>query len=162
MSSNRFPPLNLPTISSPIRTSQNGRLEIFDPQRHRFVTLTAEEWVRQHFVLFLVHHLEYPASLIANEISLNIGGTTRRCDTVIYSPRDGRPLIIVEYKAPSITITQGVFEQIRSYNSALHAEYLIVSNGMRHFCCHMDYHTMTASFLPEIPHWKDVIPTPKT
>lgn len=161
MSSNRFPPLNLPMISSQIRTSENGRLEIFDPQRHKFVTLTAEEWVRQHFVLFLVHHLGYPSSLIANEISLNIGGVTRRCDTVIYSPKGGKPLIIVEYKAPSITITQGVFEQIRSYNSALHAEYLIVSNGMRHFCCHMDYQSMTASFLPEIPHWKDVLPTSK-
>ena len=161
MSSDRFPPLNLPMISSQIRTSENGRLEIFDPQRHKFVTLTAEEWVRQHFVLFLVHHLGYPSSLIANEISLNIGGVTRRCDTVIYSPKGGKPLIIVEYKAPSITITQGVFEQIRSYNSALHAEYLIVSNGMRHFCCHMDYQSMTASFLPEIPHWKDVLPTSK-
>lgn len=156
MNANRFPPLQLPPISSEIRATANGRYEIFDPQRRRFITLSAEEWVRQHFVLFLIHHLGYPSSLIANEISLNIGGITRRCDTVVYSPSDGKPLMIVEYKAPSIAITQGVFEQIRSYNSALHAEYLVVSNGKKHFCCHMDYTTMTATFLPEIPLWESI------
>lgn len=159
MNGNRFPTLQLPPISSEIRRTASGRHEIFDPQRHRFVTLTAEEWVRQHFVLFLIHHLGYPNSLIANEISLSIGGITRRCDTVVYSPTDGKPLIIVEYKAPNIAITQGVFEQIRSYNSVLHAEYLIVSNGMKHFCCHIDYHTLTASFLPQIPDWESIRPS---
>ena len=143
-------------ISSQIRTSENGRLEIFDPQRHKFVTLTAEEWVRQHFVLFLVHHLGYPSSLIANEISLNIGGVTRRCDTVIYSPKGGKPLIIVEYKAPSITITPKVFDQIVRYNRVLHVQYLIVSNGLRHFCCQIDYKTLSYRFLKEIPDAQEV------
>lgn len=153
-----LPTLNLPPIDARVMQGANGRLSIFDDQRRRFVTLTAEEWVRQHFVHYLVHTLGYPPLLIGNEVTLEISGVKRRCDTVVYSPLDGQPLVIVEYKAPNVGITQGVFAQIQSYNSVLHADYLIVSNGMHHFCCHNDYATMQASFLPEIPRWEQINP----
>ena len=152
-------PLNLPNFDIKVKKSADQFL-VWDETRRKYVALTPEEWVRQHFVHFLISEKGYRQELIANEVSIKLNGTAKRCDTVIYD-RLLTPLMIVEYKAPSITITKGVFEQIRSYNSALHAEYLIVSNGMRHFCCHMDYQSMTASFLPEIPHWKDVLPTSK-
>lgn len=153
-----FPTLNLPPIDARVRQGANGRLNIYDEQRQRFVTLTAEEWVRQHFVHYLVHTLGYPSPLIGNEVALEIAGVKRRCDTVVYSPLDGHPLAIVEYKAPNVGISQTVFGQIQSYNSVLHADFLIVSNGMHHFCCHNDYETMKAAFLPEIPRWEQINP----
>lgn len=153
-----YPPLNLPSIDARMARNADGRITIFDEQRRRHVTLTAEEWVRQHFVRYLIAGLDYPAALIGNEVSLQIAGVNRRCDTVVYSPLDGHPMIIVEYKAPHVGITQEVFAQVQSYNSVLHADYIIVSNGLRHFCCHNDYSTMTASFLPEIPRWAEINP----
>lgn len=153
-----LPTLNLPPINARTTQGERGRLAIFDEQRRRFVTLTAEEWVRQHFVSYLINTLGYPAALIGNEVALEIAGVKRRCDTVVYSPLDGHPMIIVEYKAPSVSITQEVFSQIQSYNSVLHADYLIVSNGMRHFCCFNDYEKMQAAFLPEIPRWEKINP----
>lgn len=153
-----LPTLNLPSFEPRIKQDAGGRLHVFDEQRRRFVTLTAEEWVRQHFVHFLIATQGYPAALIANEVTLDISGVKRRCDTVVYSPLDGHPMIIVEYKAPSVAITQDVFAQVQSYNSVLHADYLIVSNGMRHFCCRNDYVAMTAEFLREIPQWEQINP----
>lgn len=153
-----LPTLNLPSFEPRVKKDAGGRLHIFDEQRARYVTLTAEEWVRQHFVHYLVASLGYPAALIANEVTLDIAGVKRRCDTVVYSPLDGSPMMIVEYKAPTVAITQEVFAQIQSYNSVLHADYLIVSNGMRHFCCHNDYQEMTATFLREIPRWEQINP----
>lgn len=153
-----FPELHLPPIEARITKGTNGRLQIFDEQRRRYVTLTAEEWVRQHFVRYLVHSLGYPEGLIGNEVTLDIQGVRRRCDSVIYSPLDAHPLVVIEYKAPQVCITQEVFSQIQSYNSVLHADYLIVSNGMHHFCCMNDYTTMQASFLSEIPRWEQITP----
>lgn len=153
-----FPTLNLPSFEGRYKPSPSGRPLVFDGQRRRYVTLTAEEWVRQHFVHYLIDTLGYPPALIGNEVALDVGGVTRRCDTVVYSPLDGHPLMIVEYKAPTVAVTQKVFEQIQGYNAVLHADYLIVSNGLRHFCCRNDYATLTANFLPEIPHWRDVNP----
>lgn len=158
MPTSRFPHLHLPSIDAPIKSGPNDRPQIFDSQRRRFVTLTAEEWVRQHFVAYLIHHLHYPSALIGNEVSLTICGTTRRCDTIVYSPIDGSPLMIAEYKSPAITITQQVFSQIQSYNSMLRARYLVVSNGLQHFCCRMDYTTCSATFLPEMPKWGEIQP----
>lgn len=153
-----LPTLNLPPIDARVMPGAKGRLSIYDKQRQRFVTLTAEEWVRQHFVHYLVHTLGYPPLLIGNEVSLEIAGVKRRCDTVVYSPLDGHPMVVIEYKAPTISITQSVFSQIQSYNSVLHADFLIVSNGMCHFCCRNDYEAMQAAFLSEIPRWELINP----
>lgn len=151
--------LSLPPVTLRTKPGASGRTLVFDTQRRRYVTLTAEEWVRQHFVAFLIEHKGYPAALIANEVSLDVGGVRRRSDTVVYSPVDGHPMLIVEYKAPGVGITQEVFAQIQSYNAQLHADYLVVSNGMHHYCCHNDYTTMTASFLPDIPAWEEINPS---
>lgn len=135
---------------------KNGRTAIFDFLRGRYVALTPEEWVRQHFTHYLVEHLHYPAALLANEVSLRVGRNFRRCDTVLYRREGGTPRLIVEYKAPTIPITQEVISQISGYNSILRADYLIVSNGYTHYCCHIDYDHLTSSYLPEIPDYKDL------
>lgn len=142
--------LNLPTFQ--IKTThRNGRTQIYDFLRRRYVTLTPEEWVRQHFTHFLVDHLGYPAALLGNEVTIDVGGVARRCDTVLYRREGGTPRLIVEYKAPDIPISERVFHQISAYNSVLRADYLIVSNGVEHYCCHLDYVHRTAEFLPGIP-----------
>lgn len=142
--------LNLPTFQ--IKTThRNGRTQIYDFLRRRYVTLTPEEWVRQHFTHFLVDHLGYPAALLGNEVTIDVGSVARRCDTVLYRREGGTPRLIVEYKAPDIPISERVFNQISAYNSVLRADYLIVSNGVEHYCCHLDYVHRTAEFLPGIP-----------
>lgn len=139
------------------RTNAAGRPEIFDQLRHKFVTLTPEEEVRQRFVAYLIEAKGYPRALLANEVGINVGGVVRRPDSVLFDKSDKMPRMIVEYKAPTVNITQQVFDQIQSYNSVLHARYLIVTNGRQTFCCQVDYGSGTARFLPEIPDYKDLI-----
>lgn len=141
--------LNLPTYDYQIKRTIDGD-QIFDCLRRKFVALTPEEWVRQHFVAFLIHHKNYPASLMANEIAISLNKTKRRCDTVVFD-KTGKPLVIIEYKAESVEITQKVFDQIVRYNMVLKAQYLIVSNGMKHYCCRIDYDNHTYHFLQDIP-----------
>lgn len=143
--------LNLPAFEANITTS-NGQSRIFDILRRRFVALTPEEWVRQHFVHFLIQYKGYPSALMGNEISITLNGTTRRCDSILYS-KDGTPIMIMEYKAPSIPVTQKVFTQICSYNYVLRVPYLVVSNGIRHYCCKMDAASREATFLQDIPDY---------
>lgn len=127
-------------------------LKVFDPLRRKYVALSPEEYVRQHFTAWMTESLGYPGSLMNNEVSLKLNDTSRRCDTVVFRS-DGSPAVIVEYKAPTVAITQSVFDQIARYNMALRSRYLIVSNGLRHFCCEMDYENETYRFLPNIPFW---------
>lgn len=143
--------LNLPIYDYRIK-EQNGRQYIFDVLRRRYVALTPEEWVRQHFVHYLIEHKNYPKGLIANEIELRIGEKHMRCDSVVYD-KALHPQMIVEYKAPDIAITQKVFNQITSYNMLLHVDYLVVSNGLQHFCCRMDYENNRYVFLKDIPEY---------
>ncbi|MCK8623680.1 type I restriction enzyme HsdR N-terminal domain-containing protein [Prevotella sp. E13-27] len=143
--------LNLPTYECRLR-EQNGRQQIFDVLRRRYVALTPEEWVRQHFVHYLIEHKGYPKGLLANEVNLRVGEKHLRCDTVLYD-KALHPKIIVEYKAPEIAITQKVFNQITVYNMLLHVDYLIVSNGMQHYCCQMDYEQNRYTFLSDIPNY---------
>ena len=131
-------------------------LKVFDPLRGKYVALTPEEYVRQHFTAWMTDSLGYPASLMDNEVSLRLNDTSRRCDTVVFRP-DGTPSVIVEYKAPTVAITQDVFDQIARYNMVLRSHYLVVSNGLRHFCCEMDYEKETYRFLPRIPAWTSEI-----
>ena len=136
-------------------TKKDDKPFILDVIRRQYVALTPEEWVRQNFVHFLIEYKGYPQSLMANEVQLKLNGMSRRCDTVVYD-RTLRPRVIVEYKAPSVSITQKVFEQICRYNMVLQVDYLIVSNGLAHYCCRIDYPTRSYTFLQEIPEYKDL------
>ena len=146
--------LNLPTYTFNIKAKPNGSKVIFDTLRRRFVTLTPEEWVRQHFVRFLVDEKGFPAALMANEVSLTQNGIKRRCDTLV-ADATGNPLVIVEYKAPHIEISQNTFDQIVRYNMVLHASYLIVSNGLNHYC-RINYADDSYVFLNDIPSYSDL------
>lgn len=144
--------LNLPAYDVRLRGTRE-KPEIFDFLRRRFVALTPEEWVRQHFTHFLVEHKGYPQALLGNEIELKTGGKRLRCDSILYN-KDMSPRMILEYKAPSVALTQKVFNQISTYNFLLHVDYLIVSNGLQHYCCRMDYERGECDFLPEIPDYE--------
>ena len=143
--------LNLPTFAAKVK-EKDGKHIIFDPVRRKFIALTPEEWVRQHFVNYLITDKGYPKELLANEVPLKLNGTSKRCDTVAYN-RFLTPLMIVEYKAPHIEITSSVFDQIVRYNMVLHVRYLAVSNGISHFCCKINYENLTYSFLEGIPEY---------
>lgn len=134
----------------------DGRPSVFDKLRKRYVTLTPEEWVRQHFVNFLVVDKGYPEALIANEMQIDLNGQKKRCDSVVFD-RNGSPLVIVEYKAPEVNITQKVFDQIARYNIVLRVEYLIVSNGLNHYCCKVNYEEQTIQYLEDIPEYITLI-----
>ena len=146
--------LNLPKYEIRIGR-KDGRLTIFDFLRRRYVALTPEEWVRQHFTHFLVEHKSYPQGLLANEVELSVGEKSLRCDSVLYD-RELRPRMIVEYKAPHIKLTQKVFQQIATYNLLLHVDYLVVSNGIEHHCIKMDYENEKYLFLEDIPEYKNL------
>lgn len=146
--------LNLPDY--PVRLSGTSRRpNIFDVLRRRYVALTPEEWVRQHFVHLLIDHKHYPQALLANEVQLRVGDKTLRADTVLYSSLL-QPKMIVEYKAPSIAITQKVFDQVSAYNLLLRVDYLVVSNGLQHYICKMDYEQQKYRFLEDIPDYQNL------
>ena len=146
--------LNLPTYETKI-AARNGKNVIFDVIRRRYVALTPEEWVRQHFVHFLIAYKGYPSTLMANEVLLNLNGMKKRCDTVLYN-KDLSARMIIEYKAPHVEITQKVFTQISNYNLVLKVDYLIVSNDIDHYCCKMDYEKQTYVFLKDIPNYTEL------
>lgn len=146
--------LNLPIYETKLGV-RDGKNVIFDIIRKRYVALTPEEWVRQHFINYLIVHKGYPVSLMANEVFLKLNNTQKRCDTVLYK-RDLTARMIIEYKAPHVEITQAVFNQITRYNIVLKVDYLIVSNGLQHYCCKIDYINQTCNFLKEIPDYADL------
>lgn len=152
--SNRFPRLNLPPVDLRIK-EEDGIRKVFDKLRGKYVAMTPEEFVRQHFTSWLSNQLHYPASLMANEIGIEFNGMKKRCDTVVFNP-DSTPLMIVEYKAPEVQITQNVFDQIVRYNMTLRASYLVVSNGINHYCCKIDYAGGTYHFIPTIPDYTEL------
>lgn len=150
-----YPPLELPPARLELREGCGcNRLQVYDRCRDRWTALTPEEWVRQHFVAMLVNVKGYPSGRIANEVSIELNSTSRRCDTVVFD-RSKRPSMIVEYKAPSVAISQSVFDQIVRYNMVLRARYLVVSNGLHHYCCEIDYSTASYRFLPDIPAYAE-------
>ena len=146
--------LNLPPYEIKIRET-DGRRTILDILRRKYVALTPEEWVRQHFVHFLIEQKGYPATLLANEVQLNVGNKRLRADSVLYGS-DLHPRMIIEYKAPTVSITQKVFDQISVYNMLLKVDYLVVSNGINHYVCKMNYENQKYFFLREIPEYKDL------
>ena len=150
-----MPTLNLPSYEAKI-TTEGDRKRIFDPLRRTYVALTPEEWVRQNFVHFLIRYKNYPVGLLANEVQISLNSTRKRCDTVLYN-RNLTARMIIEYKAPSVNITQEVFNQITRYNIVLKVDYLIVTNGINHYCCRVDYRNNSYSFLRDIPEYSELI-----
>ena len=144
--------LNLPPY--PIKITERGEKRlIFDFLRRKYVALTPEEWVRQHFVHYLVEVKKYPKSLLANEVELKVGDKKLRCDTLLYT-QALQPRMIVEYKAPTIPLQQKIFDQISAYNLLLKVDYLVVSNGLQHYCCKMDYEQQRYVFLEQLPDYE--------
>lgn len=141
--------LNLPAYNFRI-IKKNEKPFIFDDLRKKFVALTSEEWVRQHFIRFLIEVKHYPASLIAIEKQLVINGLKKRCDAVVYS-RNAEPLMIIEFKATTVSIAQQTFDQAAVYNSKLKVDYFIISNGLKHYCCRLDKNVLQYNFLDDIP-----------
>ena len=145
--------LNFPGYSFRFKNSENKRL-IFDVIRKKFVVYQPEEWVRQHVVQYLTIDKKYPYSHINVEKQLIINSLRKRYDIVVYNP-DGSIQVLVECKAPTIKITKKVFDQIASYNMDLRANYLMVTNGLDHFFCQMDYDRSAYTFLRELPTFSE-------
>ena len=141
--------LNFPSYTFRFKNSENKPL-IFDEVRKKFVVLTPEEWVRQNCVRFLTNELKYPYSLINVEKQIKVHQRTKRYDVVVFNS-DGSIHLIVECKAPSVEINQDTFDQIARYNFALNASYLMVSNGLNHYYCTLDYDEKRYHFLRELP-----------
>jgi len=142
-------PLNFPEYGFRLKNSENN-LHIFDVIRKKFVVLQPEEWVRQHAVNYLIQEKKYPKSLINVEKQLTINDIKKRYDIVVFNS-DGSIHILIECKAPSIVIDQSTFDQIAQYNLQLNANYLMVTNGLQHFYCKMDFETEKYAFLKDIP-----------
>ncbi|ULC58367.1 type I restriction enzyme HsdR N-terminal domain-containing protein [Flaviramulus sp. BrNp1-15] len=141
--------LNFPTYSFRFKSNEN-KISIFDSIRKKFVVLQPEEWVRQHCVEFLINEKGYPKSLINIEKELTINSLKKRYDIVVFNS-NGSIHLIVECKAPKIDIKQDTFDQIARYNLELNATYLMVTNGLNHYYCQMDFKNERYQFLKEIP-----------
>lgn len=143
--------LNLPKYDFSIRR-QGKQFEIFDAIRNKYVAMTPEEWVRQNFLQYLIREKQFPKTLLSIERQLSLYQMSVRPDIVVYN-NQGKPRLIVECKAPDVKISQQTFNQIAKYNITLRVDYLIVTNGMNHYCCLIDHQKKTYSFLQEIPEY---------
>ena len=144
-----LPQLNLPIVALKTKLVE-GTTQVFDQVRKKYLILTPEEWVRQHFIHYLNQEKNYPLGLMGVEKMVKYNGMQTRADIVLYTT-DGEPKMIVECKAQNVQITQDVFDQIAKYNFKLQVPLLVVTNGLQHFCCQMDYVNNSIKFLDEIP-----------
>ncbi|MEF8940358.1 MAG: type I restriction enzyme HsdR N-terminal domain-containing protein [Salinivenus sp.] len=141
--------LNLPAYEFRV-TKRDGNEVIYDPVRQTYVRLTPEEWVRQHFVQYLIQDLGVPAGLLATEATFRYQGRPWRADVIAHD-RQGTPLLLVECKAPSVSIGQDAFDQGARYNLVLGAPYLVVTNGQTHYACRVDLEAQDYAFLDDLP-----------
>jgi len=147
--------LDLPEYKFKYR-SEGSKTLILDDIRKKYVAMTPEEWVRQNFLKYLITEKKYPASLIIVEAALKLNTLKKRCDAVVYN-NCGKPLLIVECKAPEVDVTQKTFDQIARYNMTYKVNYLIVTNGIKHFCCRIDFKKMNYIFLESIPAFEEIM-----
>lgn len=145
--------LNLPGFECKTKIVE-GREYIFEPVREKYLALTPEEWVRQHVIHYLLGFKEVPRGLMAVEKQFKYNEMTQRADVVVFDKK-GKPNLIVECKAPSVKISQETFEQIARYNVAMRVDFLMVTNGIDHYYCKMDYKRWTYGFLKELPSYPD-------
>lgn len=145
--------LNFPTYSFRFKNSEN-KVSIFDEIRKKFILLTPEEWVRQHVVQFLLQDKKYPKSYINVEKLIKINNLSKRYDGVVFQP-NGDIFLLIECKAPQVPISQQTFDQIARYNLVLKAKYLMVTNGLNHYFCQMDFENEKYVFLKELPEYSN-------
>ena len=143
--------LNFPSYAFRFKNSEN-KVSIFDEIRKKFIILTPEEWVRQHVVQFLLEEKKYPKSLINVEKVLKVNGLRKRYDVVVFNS-DGSIFILIECKAPEIKISQATFDQIARYNMTMNSEFLMVTNGLNHYFCQMDFENEKYTFLENLPNY---------
>ncbi len=146
--------LNLPAFSFSIK-EEGGKKKIFDKIRKKYIALTPEEWVRQHFIMYLTDHLGYPSSLMAIEAKVNINGLSQRADIVVYNTQR-KPILVVECKAPGVKISQAVFDQVVRYNSQLQTQCVVVTNGLQHYCAAIKNNGSDYQFLKEVPVYQAI------
>lgn len=147
-------PLQLPPYPFRI-TDQDGKLTLFDEIRKKHIIITPEEWVRQHFVQYLINQKGYPRSLIKLEGGLTLHGKARRTDIVVFNS-EGQRILLVECKAPSVSISQKVFDQVARYNMVHKVALVAVSNGLNHFYCRINFGEQNYQFIPELPAYGEV------
>ncbi|MCB2206931.1 MAG: type I restriction enzyme HsdR N-terminal domain-containing protein [Bacteroidetes bacterium] len=146
--------LNLPSYQLKTR-EVDKKQEVFDIIRKKYIVLNPEEWVRQQFIQYLIHEKNYPPSLISIEKGVRVLGMYKRFDAVV-AGKAGEPIALIEFKSPEVKISQKTFEQIARYNMQLKVRFLIVSNGMKHYCCVVNYLNRTYSFIEDIPNYADL------
>lgn len=147
-----LPKLDLPDHGVKLRNDADG-VRAFDPIRRKWVVLTPEEWVRQHFLNHLIVDRGCPPGLIAVEKALVLNGLAKRADIVVHAT-DGRAVALVECKAPGVRIDQTTFEQAARYNVVFKVRYLLVTNGLKHYCCSIDHSNGHVDFIVDIPDYK--------
>lgn len=145
--------LNLPEFDLRIK-EENHKKFVFDEVRRQFVALTPEEWVRQNFIMYLTSYLNYPVGLLSIEHNLKINTLQKRCDIVVFN-KQLTPVIIVECKKPDLKIDQKVTDQIVRYNYKLKVPFLIMTNGLKHYCLEIDYEKNAYGFLDKIPNYRE-------
>jgi hypothetical protein len=147
-------PLQLPPYPFKI-TEQDGKLTLFDEIRKRHILITPEEWVRQHFVQYLINQKGYPKTLIKLEGGLTLHGKARRTDIVVFNP-NGDKILLIECKAPSISINQKVFDQVARYNMVHKVSLVAVSNGLQHYYCRINFEEQNYKFIEELPAYREI------
>ncbi len=147
-------PLNLPPYPFKI-SEQNGQLTLFDVIRKKNIIITPEEWVRQHFVQYLINQKHYPKTLIKLEGGLKLHGMSKRSDIVVFNAA-GEKILLIECKAPSVAIDQKTFDQIARYNMVHKVKLLAVSNGLQHYYCRINFETRNYNFIEELPDYRDI------
>jgi hypothetical protein len=141
--------LNLPEYDLKLK-EESGRTMVFDPFRSKYLVMTPEEQVRQLFARFLVEEKKYPASLMATEYALTLNKMSKRCDILVFD-RNGQPVVLVECKSPDVKIGREVFDQVARYNMVFKVAYLLITNGLKHYCCRVDHQAGSVEFLDDIP-----------
>jgi len=149
-----LPPLNFPGCDFDIRV-EDGKEVVFDPLRRKYVRLTPEEWVRQHLVSHLTRDLGFPAGRIAVEIGFSYNGAPYRADVVVYG-QQGQPLLVAECKSPDVKIDQNAIDQVAWYNRGIQADYLLITNGTKHYCFAIDREHRSTRSLDRLPRYEDL------
>lgn len=144
----------MPAFDFRTREGPGGKQQVYDALRQKYVRLTPEEWVRQHFVQYLIQDRGVPRGLIAIEHAFTYQGMPRRADVIAHD-RQGRPRLMAECKAPEVAVSQAAFDQVARYNKVVHATLLVVTNGRAHYCCRIDRAAGATAFLDHLPRYEE-------